>query len=277
MDYIAPETITEKELKEANKWLETVEQFKGIDALYDITEKEYLYPGDESHIHKFNDRHQKDNKRFVLNTIPYPWLGNPLKAKVIILSQNPGWVESSGKVIALMLQQIPEVANELMEFFKNTYSLRGNSFMPEDRNAKFGITIRDAFNAMGDWYWKKRLHFLIDAGVNEETLYDNIALIQYLPYSSVSFAALPKNTILPSQKFTKTLIDYIQSNNKETVFVVLRAVGLWEGFLGDTWTSLKEDGRIITHEDRAYRSQYISPNCLANDGFKKIVDKLKSC
>ena len=267
---------TEEDLKETNGWLKTVETFLGNRALYDRSGKEYIYPGDEPFIHEFNEHH-KDNEKYVLNTIPYPWLGNPLKARVIILSQNPGWVENSGKIIATMLQCIPQIAEEVMEFYRSTYSLRSRSFMPEDLKKSLGFSTRDAFNAMGDWYWKKRLHFLTDTGVNEESIYDNIAVIQYIPNSSVNFAPLSKDVVLPSQIFTRRLIDYIRLNNQQTIFVVPRAVNLWKDFLGKNWTCLEDDGRIITHLPGIYRPQYISPNCLGQEAFDRVVKIFNSC
>lgn len=266
---------TERDIISTNKWQETVSHFHGNAALYDTSGKEYIYPGDEEFIKSFNDSHS-DKQRFVLNTIPYPWLGNPLKAKVIILSQNPGWVENSGKIVPLMLQRIPEIAKELMKFYSKTFILESRSFMPENReNQTFGFSARDAFNVMGDWYWKKRFHFLTDAGVPEENIYDNIAAIQYIPYSSVEYAPLPKGVELPSQKFTRRLIDYIRLNNEDTIFIVLRAASLWENFLGNMWTSLKDQNRIITHLPNTYRSQYISQKCLGEDNFNRIVNILK--
>ena len=196
-----PKNQRVQDLKETNGWEKVVDEFHYNSALYDLSGKEYIYPGDADFINEFNDNH-KENERFVLNTVPYPWLGNPLKAKIIVLSQNPGWKDPAGRVIPLMLQREPRVAEEVMEFFRNTYRLQSNSFMPEDWNRSLGFSAREAFNAMGDWYWKKRIHFLTDAGVNEETIYDNIALIQYIPYSSINFACLKKGVILPSQIFT---------------------------------------------------------------------------
>ena len=272
----APINQTAQDLKDTNGWEKVVAEFHCNNALYDMTGKEYIYPGDEDFVHEFNENH-KENERFVLNTIPYPWLGNPLEAKVIVLSQNPGWVEPGGRVIPLMLQREPRIAEEVMEYFRYTFRLRCNSFMPEDSHKEvFGFSTRDAYNAMGDWYWKKRFRSFIDAGVNEETIYDNIALIQYIPYSSVKFAPLKKGVILPSQIFTRRLIDYIKLNNPNTIFVVPRAVSLWRQFLGNKWDSLENDGRIITHLPNTYRVQYISPNCLGERNFKKLVDIFNS-
>ena len=271
-----PMDQTVQDLKETNGWEKVVAEFHGNAALYDLSGKEYIYPGDEEFIHEFNDTH-KDNERFVLNTVPYPWLGNPLKAKVIILSQNPGWVEPAGRVIPLMLQREPRIAEEVMGFFRHTYRLESNSFMPEDWNKNLGFSARDAYNAMGDWYWKKRLHFLTDVGVNEEALYDNIAIIQFIPYSSISFFPLKRGIILPSQIFTRRLIDYIRLNNPETIFIVPRAVNLWREFLGNKWVSLESDRRIITHLPNTYRAQYISPNCIGSIEFENVVNIFKGC
>ena len=270
-----PKNETVQDLKETNGWEKVVDEFHYNSALYDLSGKEYIYPGDADFINEFNDNH-KENERFVLNTVPYPWLGNPLKAKIIILSQNPGWKEPAGRVIPLMLQREPRVAEEVMEFFRNTYRLQSNSFMPEDWNRSLGFSAREAYNAMGDWYWKKRFHFLTDAGVNEETIYDNIALIQYIPYSSINFACLKKGVILPSQIFTLRLIDFIRLNKPETIFIVPKAVSLWREFLGNKWAMLEKEGRIITHLQNTYRAQYISPNCLGQNQFERIVKLLNN-
>ena len=116
---------TVQDLKKNNGWTKVVAEFHGNAALYDLSGKEYIYPGDEDFIHEFNDSHShKENELFVLKTVPYPWLGNPLKAKIIVLSQNPGWVEPAGRVIPLMLQQEPSLAKEVDGFFQSYISPR---------------------------------------------------------------------------------------------------------------------------------------------------------
>lgn len=266
---------SESDIKQANRWKEVVSQFRSSSAFYDRPEKEYIYPGDEEIIREFNDKHSP-KQQFVLNTIPYPWLGNPLKAKVIILSQNPGWVENSGMVVPLMLQQITDAANKLLDFYKATYSLESEAFMPDNNEIKtLGFSTRDAFNIMGDWYWKKRFHFLADEGIPEDIIYKNVAVIQYIPYSSVEYAPLPKGVTLPSQIFTRRLIEYISRNHKDTIFIVPRAKALWENFLVGTWENLAKKERIITHRENTYRSQYISPKCLVDGGFDRIVKILR--
>lgn len=273
----SPKNMTTKEIKKINGWLKVMEEFHGNSPLFDLSGKEYIYPGDEKIIHEYNAKHKKESEHFVLNTIPNPWLGNPLKAKVIILSQNPGWVENAGRVIPLMLQHIPQIAEEIMEFFRSTFALQSSCFMPEDWNKSFGFSARDAYNVLGDWYWKKRLHFLVDEGLDEELIYDNLALIQYIPYSSIRYASLPQNVYLPSQEYTRKLIDFIRCNNTETIFVVPRAVDLWKRFLGDCWDALEKDKRIITHKEGVYRPQYISRNCLGDEGFERIVETFQDC
>lgn len=97
--------------------------------------------------------------RFHFELPPEPWQGNPLTAKVIILTLNPGYVESANSVTAKLLKKAT-CYNNLLKFKNNVLNLEATSLMPEIKEeAEFGsdgITLFEAFNALGDWYWYKQ-------------------------------------------------------------------------------------------------------------------------
>jgi hypothetical protein len=271
------EDLTEEKIRDLNPWKDVLPDNCGAEILYNVDETaKYIVREDEGMLAKFNEKHKaKKDKQYVLNLVPYPWVGNPLTAKVIILSQNPGFVENSGRSVPLMIGQT-SVADDLVDYFRKSLRLEASGFMPNDIK-KNGISARDAFNVMGDWYWKRRFDALQESSsVNIETIYNNFALIQYVPYSSVEFADFPKSYgYLKSQNFTKLLIKYILEHNKDTLFVALRGASLWEKFLHlDNWNSLVKTNRIVLHKKNCYRPQYISEKCLDN-AYDIVVSKLK--
>ena len=93
---------TEDEVKELNPWKEEFVT-KSESTLYDPNAK-WVLNKDEETIDKYNEENKPDYK-FILSNRPEPFTGNPLKAKVVILTLNPGYVERANKDIAMELQE----------------------------------------------------------------------------------------------------------------------------------------------------------------------------
>lgn len=267
----SPKDLTEAELKSLNPWLEVVEKYVGSEFLYS-NNSNLVCNSDKEIIEEFNKQIQKEKYKYKLNVPAYPWYGNPLKANVIVLSLNPGYVEKES-VIARVIQYIPERYTEgYTEHLRKMLTLDCGEFLPQKLGAK-GMTYRDLANLHQSWYWEDRL---TNAFVNDETglsfddVNKNFAVIQYIGYSSIKYAPLKNGTLLPSQLYTRQLIEYILRNNAKTIFIVARNVNMWQHFLGSLW----DENRFIVSRD--YLGQRFTKNILGPQAFSRIVQAFKS-
>lgn len=263
--------IMDLDISKSNHWNVVADQCHGNEALFSDNQ-EYIYPGDEGFIHKFNSS-ANDDTRFILNTIPYPFQGNPLTAKIIILSLNAGHITRVNEYFAKILQRYPQLAEGVMVFMRDNLRLRVKTFMPEvyntsDRHPNY----QDAFNMLADWYWYDILSKWVKEGLTSEQIFSNVALIQNVPYASVKAKDLPKGCVLPSQIFAKKMIRYI-ADYKDAIFVVPRAVKKWQGLLGPIWTRLEEEGRIVIGKNPL--NQHLTEKNLGTENYQKIINHLR--
>lgn len=267
--------MTEKELRDCNPWKTMV-----LHELYS-SDEDYVIDGDRSEVFSFNDRIGDDVKnRLILNVPPEPWQGNPLKAKVIFLTLNPGYVERVNKKLAKILQRDSTVLKRMLHFKMQTLRLEATSFMPSS-NDEEPIGFRDSISMLGDWYWEDRLKMLLDVlrendkNYTMDKFYEKVAIIQYHAYTSEKYEKVfpPRGKSLVSQDYTKKLIGYIADNNPDTIFVIMRSVSRWKDFLGEPILSKLKDRMII--KDNKGMSQAISPNNLGKLKFELICNALK--
>lgn len=279
--------MTEKELKSQNPWSEIADI---LDCFYS-GESEFVYDKDKPIVRKFNNmvlKGKTNQQRYcpdelILNIPPEPWQGNPLKAKVIFLSLNPGFVENVNWKLAKVLQNDKGILERMLKFKKETLRLESISFFPES-NDEHPIGCKDSISMLDDWYWEKGFAKLreavVDCGYTEKQFYRDVAIMQYHSYSSEKYSRVftkPGN-YLESQKFTVELIKYILENN-DTLFVIMRSFEKWKELLEDNdkefWNKnhnhffIKDNGSI---------SQAISENNLKlKDGtnlFELLRNKL---
>lgn len=126
-------------------------------------------------------------------------------------------------------------------------------------------------NIHNSWYWKDRLiaGFVNDnTGLKFDVINGKFAVIEYIGYSSEKFQPFKRNKLLPSQLYTRKLIQYIVSNNKDTIFIVSRNVKIWKDFLGDIW----DDNRFIVSSD--YLGQRFTPKIL-KENYQKVISAFK--
>ena len=262
---------TDYDILMANHWNIVADRCRGNEALFSEN-NEYIYPGDKPFIQRYNSK-ANEKTRFVVNAVPYPFQGNPLSAKVIILSLNPGYVPRVNDYFAKILQHFPQLAEGVMGFLRENLQLRVREFMPDvhyasDKHPNY----QDAYNMFGDWYWYDILSKWTAEGLTLEDIFSNVALIQYIPYASEKAKDLPKGCVMPSQMFAKKLIRHI-ANTKDAIFVVPRAVRKWSDLLGLTWQKLEDEGRIIIGKHPL--NQHLTANNLGEEQYRKIINHLK--
>lgn len=268
----APTPLTEQDLRNGNRWQLVADQYRGTAPLFDTSGNEYVYPGDKSLLDRFNATTRPDC-RLILNIFPYPFVGNPLTAKIIILSENPGYVDHCNNTFARILQLIPSLAEGVVAHHRAMLRLDGASILPPPTPAEpdlTGSTCRDAGNILGEWYWHTRFsHFVEAEGIDRETLYSNVAIVQYLAYSSKNYGHITQT--LPSQYLTRQLVDYLTRRESPPLFVILRARKLWADFLG-TRIYNRMLPRCIINTNRA---QHLSETCLGRQNYNLLLRTLK--
>ena len=244
----------------------------------------YVSPEDRDYVRNNNLRlgvSGNDDYRFHLELPPEPWQGNPKKAKVIILTLNPGYVESANTVIAKLLKKA-KCYKRLIRFKERVLKLDADSMMPKKTASKSNeITTFEAFNALGDWYWYKQLRELREEYCScrekesanipryklENDFYRKFAVVEYCAYTSKSFSDSKHIDKLPSVDYVRKLI--LDLKDKSKIFVVLRAKGKWEKALGAGVIENKE--KFIVNKNM---SQAFSRNNLGQDNFDLILRKL---
>ena len=269
----SPQDLTEAELKSLNPWLDVVEKYEGSKFLYSNIHN-LVCDSDKEIIEEFNKRIKKEECKYKLNVPAYPWYGNPLKANVIVLSLNPGYVERES-LIARVIQYLPERYTEgYAEHLRKMLKLDCSEFLPKESGAE-DMTYRDLANLHQSWYWEDRLSNAFvndDTDLNFDDVNKKFAVLQYIGYSSKKYAPLKNGIFLPSQLYTRQLIEYILKNNPRTIFIVARNVKLWQHFLGSLWDENKN--RFIVSED--YLGQRFTKNILGEVAFAKVIGAFKS-
>lgn len=133
------------------------------------------------------------------------------------------------------------------------------------------MTYRDLANLHQSWYWEDRITNAFvtqETGLTFEDVNSNFAVIQYIGYSSKKYSPFKKGIILPSQYYTRQLIEYILMN-KETLFIVPRNVQMWKQFLGNLWN----EERFIISKD--YLGQRFTKSILGKEAFERVVKAFK--
>lgn len=273
-----------------NPWKEVAALYdeSAEDCLFSLS-KDYICSKDKAEINKYNksvlmaaeNNPRKDEilgNKMITNIPAEPWGGNPFKAKLIVLSLNPGYVPEVNEKLAKLLQSNAEIRKAIINYKRQTLLFDTDSFLPEDDKVLPGcqISCKDAINMLGDWYWHKMFRQLLEdvereKGINENEFYKKVALIQYFGYSSqTAQRTLPH---IPSQDFTKDMIHYIASERKDDVcFLIMRSETLWNDLLGEDFFKIYE--KIII-KNVNYRCQYITHGNLGDKygDIKKIICK----
>lgn len=242
----------------------------------------YPNPYEEQVIDEFN-RNAKEDYKYVLGAPAEPWRGNPLKAKVVILSLNPGFKLGVNDNVQYERYRAPledamaELINTLSfqvrglltpqesyvkshEEFKEKYSMEGSQ-----------VLCGDALNEIGDYYWYNNINRLNINHQKEYEFFRNFAIVQYCAYTSVSFKDFPRGVVLPSQELTKKLIRYLAYEREDVVFVIMRSAAKWKELLdADVWEKMQS--RLIVNKNM---SQSLSKNNLGKKNFNMLIEYLK--
>ena len=266
---------SDEEVKEYNPWKDVALKYHDNEScLFDDNNK-YYYQEDEQAIHDFNDRWGITSDKIITAIPAEPWGGNPLKAKLIILSLNPGYVPEINMTLAKLLQYTSSVRKSLIDYKKLTLELKADSLIPPKGQME-PISCREAVNMLGDWYWYKKLTTLQnDVKIDEDEFYKNVAIIEYHGYSSqTSDHNFPiGNKYLKTQIFIKKMIWYLAENKKDVRFLIVRSEKKWRDLLSDGYKMFfdKYEDKFLCKGHKGM-SQSITEKNLGKD----IYDELKN-
>ena len=284
---------TEAEVKELNPWIEKKFVTTSESTLYDPNPNaKWVLTDDENCIDEFNKKNKDTEYKFILSNRPEPFTGNPLKAKVVILTLNPGYVENANKKYAMQLQESgsKDILQAVINHKDEQLRLEAKSFFCPRIKENGEVSYRKANCEFDDKYWynifdklRKELN-LAPEGDTEDTIFDNVALVQYVGYASQSWKPIPKKYPLPSQEFTRQLVGYLAFHAKtKPIIVVSRSYNEWKELLGDDiWRKLESENRLVCRKTivdkngvrRHIRTQSFSKKTFEGDGFDRIAEAL---
>ncbi len=279
-----------------NPWEHVAKMYESLeeDCLFSSS-KSYVCEGDEQAIDVYNEKvdkaiEGKDEEtklrilrdKIITNIPAEPWWGNPLEARLIILSLNPGYVPEVNMTLAKLMQSKEVVRKQVIEYKRKTLLFQVHSLMPEKKDNIEGspITCKDAINMLGDWYWYKKLEqlrkdvYIENASIDETKFFRKIALVELHGYSSqTSNRTFPRiDNTLESQQFTKEMIWYLAKDKKKDVrFLIMRSTKKWINLLSEEFF-VKFKDKIIEKKTDSMISQYITPANFNGNEYRNIID-----
>ena len=196
---------TKETLLKENPWREVAEKIEKNG--YMRLEKLNAYADDIPFIEEFNKRTKNPDHQLHTEILPYPFIGDVLGARVVLLMSNPGYKVSSNIE-----------AHEKMSDEEKRFVIRAQTqaMLLEDRAIFYSGPEYKPFNDEQDWYWAKKTRIIREAVPGAET---KIAAVQLMAYHSRKYKPFPaKMGLLPSQEYTKRLVKYL-IDKKDVVFV----------------------------------------------------------
>lgn len=260
--------ITSYSIKMKNCWEHVSNKIGYINKVWsEQKEDELIYPGDETFIHQFNENTESKYK-FIVGVPPMPFSGNLLKSKVVILTLNPGYIESVNK--DKCIQMDPTEKKQLLQLIREALLLHGRAIYNE----------YECSRVQGDYYWQKSFaKIAMDAYGKPSSeinhpIYEDIAFLQLIGYHSEKFKYSTKIKSLPSSIFNNLLVKYLATKTDKT-FLVLRSENLWKEVFGDDlWNKLEAEGRIITKGHKGMSQAITRGNIKKDNGYDKLVKVL---
>ena len=196
---------TKETLLKENPWRVLAEKIEKNG--YMRLEKLNAYADDIPFIEEFNKRTKNPDHQLHTEILPYPFIGDVLGARVVLLMSNPGYKVSSNIE-----------AHEKMSDEEKRFVIRAQTqaMLLEDRAIFYSGPEYKPFNDEQDWYWAKKTRIIREAVPGAET---KIAAVQLMAYHSRRYKPFPaKMGLLPSQEYTKRLVKYL-IDKKDVVFV----------------------------------------------------------
>ena len=236
-----------------------------------------IHPDDRATVEAYNKARKDDDTRFVPNLIAAPFQGNPLTARVVFLSLNPGYVEHSNRDLAKVFEQVPNLPEKINALWSGFLSHEAKSMSPSTQDKDLFA----AYQTLVDWYWYDAFATLREScQLADDTFFESVAVVQLMPYHSTKCDKVTLD--LPTQGYTRDLIHYLLKQPDCPLFVVMRSEDNWSDFLGygkkDGFANCSDKAHFIlrkrNNNGSRPRGQYINANAFEEGGYQKIIDAI---
>ena len=250
--------FSEEKIKMLNGWKVVAEKIQQYD-VFKSWKGELVYPGDETAVHKFNEK-ANDDCKLQLDLPPCPFTPNILNAKLIILSLNPGYIKLLNRNLPGMLK--PSYVEAYQVPMVKALRMEGGA-----------IYSSDVEKIIGENYWAEKLQPIVNECYKNapEKIYHDVAIMQYLGYTSQYYKDLSKKYSVPSQWFARLFIRYITTQKIDVKFLILRGEDKWRELIDkDSWQLLELSGRLLKR-NKPGRNQAITRKNMGNETFDDIL------
>lgn len=181
------------------------------------------------------------------NLIPSPYTGDPKNSIIYLLALNSGYTENIDEKFHMKYESL--LKDQLVHKFDDY------PFMP----------LNPCFEGdPGYIWWHKKLRHLIKE-FDVKFIANKIFNIEYFPYRSKKFKELP--VILPSQKYTFSLVEEAISNEK--IIIIMRSKKYW--FNAIPKLEVYKRKYIL----RSPQNPVISSGNMNNNEFQETINELK--
>lgn len=232
-----------------------------------LEENEYILSDEVEKIEEFNKTVGK--AKIIMDQLPGPYLGNPVNAKVVILSLNPGY----SKKDTVLHQE---------EKFKN--DLRANLLHNPIEYPFYYLNPEKPFkDCGGQRFWQPILQPIIneinkkilDQKESVKLIADRVAVIEWFPYHSEILYWNKTLEGLKSQEYSFYLAKCALESKK--IIIVHRALTEWKKSLSKWFTEKEFYDKIITHKgEKRLRTWYFGKELFNIGDFEKICSAILS-
>jgi hypothetical protein len=174
-----------------------------------LSENPYVLEIDRECIRRHNELVRDEATKFIIGSIPEPYIGSPKTAKVVLLGKNPGHSDDDKKSYC----------------DRDFQSAMFHNLLHEPQEYPF-YPLNPAFSwtGAGKWWRKHTRELQIDCGMKyEATLGKRLLVIEWFPYHSERFAR--PRTVCGSQQYSFDLAR--QMLEKDLLIIGMRGRREW--------------------------------------------------
>ena len=275
-------TMTDDELKASSPWLDYLNNLRSnyngeIDSHLFYDNINVIHPDDYAIIETYNNARKKEEHRFITNLLAAPFQGNPLTAKVVFLSLNPGYVEHSNRDLAKVFERITDLPQKINALWSSFLSHEATAMSPSQQDKD----LFTAYQTLVDWYWYNAFAKLREScHLSDDVFFQKVAIVQLMPYHSIKCEKVIFD--LPTMQYTKKLIHHLLKRPDCPLFVVMRSEKMWAKLLGSDSNEVFDFNKDKKHfilrkrdiNEHLPRGQYINENAFLDEGCQKIINAI---
>lgn len=211
-------------------------------------EAPFILDVDRESIGRCSKSRHKDRTKLNVGSIPEPFIGNPVSAKLVLLNLNPG--DSEGDRMA---HNDPEFRGAMIRNLR--HELQEFPFYP--LNPAFRWT------ACAKWWVPRTRELQLATGLDDATFAERLLVIEWFPYHSKK-SGLPRKVVCESQKYSFQLV--LEMLARKKLVVRMRSKR--------HWTIVSPDfGKLDSL--RNPQCGYISRGNTDGDLFDRIIEALQ--